>query len=137
MNYEKTVIFILCISTSGSDRVGLMTDSDAILLTIYFPLSKSCFMPIGDPSLQTHNLALCNGVLYYTAGYFIGEGCEPYFIDQSLSNSVFGNENVSYWPNPFTEALHIRSNEPIEKVNIYNIKGQRLFPPPQVRSVKT
>lgn len=77
----------------------------------------------GDPSLQTHSLVVCNDVLYYTACYFWEYGCEPYYIDSSLHITETETGTFNYWPNPFSDRVHIQTDQVVEKIVLLSITG--------------
>jgi hypothetical protein len=55
------------------------------------------------------------------AGLLTSIGCQPstMSIDENTLES-----NIKTYPNPFTNQLSIEANEPIQKVEIYNLLGQ-------------
>lgn len=101
-----------------------VTDGTIEGTTVIIPEGQD--LPHIDPSIQTHSLTVFNNKIYYTACYFLDHGCEPYFIDSSLSLTEIETETVQYWPNPFTNELHIKANNPIEQINIYSLRGQNV-----------
>jgi hypothetical protein len=57
------------------------------------------------------------------AGLLTSNGCQPSTLglnDNSIENSI------KVYPNPFTNQLTIEANEPIYKVEIYNLLGQKV-----------
>lgn len=57
------------------------------------------------------------------AGLLTSNGCQPSSL--GLNNNLIENDIKAY-PNPFTNQLTIEANEPIYKVEIYNLLGQKV-----------
>lgn len=45
----------------------------------------------------------------------------------TLSTSKFQSDNFTYYPNPFTDILNLKSTKQIKRIEIYNVVGLQVF----------
>lgn len=66
-------------------------------------------------------------VLFLSDEALRGNGWDANYNSTTLSSSDFElNDRIIFYPNPFTNQLTIEANEPIYKVEIYNLLGQKV-----------
>ncbi len=73
---------------------------------------------------------LVSGATYYTVSVSVN-GCVSatalaVTVSITLANESFEINNLSFYPNPVENQLHITANDVITKIEIFNIMGQQI-----------
>lgn len=89
-----------------------------------------------DGYLGTASAISANGS--YIAGYLNGpptwEQGWMLYLDDLILGTTNVAQNISFYPNPVAEIMHINSKDAIEAVAIYNTTGQRVYDVPAIQN---
>jgi len=73
---------------------------------------------------------LVNGTTYYASqkiGGYESTSRLPVTVQVSLSNAEFELTDLTYAPNPVVSKLHLKGNEIIDNISVYNLLGQLVY----------